>query len=133
MRAPACENPDRTGAEVAQSRRRPGRVSCGGEPLRLSTGGGLPLQRLDAGAQDARQGLIPVAQLGAIRAPVLYVLSRTDPMFSPALAREVLALPGTQGWSYVELDSEKGHFASGADAALWADALRRLMETETAQ
>lgn len=73
------------------------------------------------------------AQLGAIRAPVLYVLSRTDPMFSPALAREVLALPGTQGWSYVELDSEKGHFASGADAALWADALRRLMETETAQ
>lgn len=71
-------------------------------------------------------------QLGAIRAPVLYVLSRTDPMFSPALAREVLALPGTESWTYVELDSEKGHFASGADAALWADALRRLMETEVA-
>jgi homoserine O-acetyltransferase len=60
---------------------------------------------------------------------VLYVLSRTDPMFSPALAREVAALPATGSWSYLELDSEKGHFASGADAALWADALRRFMET----
>ena len=70
------------------------------------------------------------AQLAAIRAPVMYVISRTDPMFSPALAKEVLALPGTQSWTYVELDSEKGHFASGADAALWADALWRLMQTE---
>jgi homoserine O-acetyltransferase len=68
-------------------------------------------------------------QLDRIRAPVLYVLSRTDPMFSPALAREVAALPATGSWSYLELDSEKGHFASGADAALWADALRRFMET----
>lgn len=72
------------------------------------------------------------AQLGKIRAPLLYVMSRTDPVFSPALAREVLALPGTESWTYVELDSEKGHFASGADAALWADALGRLMETEVA-
>ena len=72
------------------------------------------------------------AQLGAIRVPLLYVLSRTDPMFSPALGREVMGLPGTGGWTYVELDSEKGHFASGADAALWADALRRLMDTEVA-
>ena len=75
-------------------------------------------------------------QLDAIRAPVLYVLSRTDPMFSPALAREVAqalaALPGTDNWSYVELDSEKGHFASGADAALWAEDLRRFMETSPA-
>jgi homoserine O-acetyltransferase len=72
------------------------------------------------------------AQLGAIRAPVLYVISRTDPMFSPELARKVAALPETSSWSYVELDSEKGHFASGADAALWAEELRRFMETEPA-
>ena len=71
-------------------------------------------------------------RLGAIRAPVLYVLSRTDPVFSPQLAARVAQLPGTDGWSYVELDSDKGHFASGADAALWAEDLRRFMNTEPA-
>lgn len=70
------------------------------------------------------------ARLGEITAPVLYVLSRTDPVFSPALAGQVLALPGTSGWTYRELDSEKGHFASGADAALWADDLRHFMNQE---
>lgn len=73
------------------------------------------------------------ARLAEIKAPVQYVLSRTDPVFSPALSKEVLALPGTQDWQYVELDSEKGHFASGADAALWADALRTFMNQETTQ
>jgi homoserine O-acetyltransferase len=71
-------------------------------------------------------------RLDKIQAPVLYVLSRTDPMFSPALARDVEALPATRAWSYLELDSEKGHFASGADAALWAEALRRFMQTSPA-
>jgi homoserine O-acetyltransferase len=66
--------------------------------------------------------------LPGIPAPVLFVLSRTDPMFSPALAREVSGLPGTAHFSYVELDSEKGHFASGADAALWVDDLQRFMD-----
>lgn len=66
-------------------------------------------------------------QLGSIAVPVLYVLSRTDPVFSPALAAQVLALPGTEHWTYFELDSDKGHFASGADAALWAEPLRRFM------
>jgi homoserine O-acetyltransferase len=69
-------------------------------------------------------------QLDAIRAPVMLVLSRTDAVFSPALARELSALPATRGWTYVELDSDKGHFASGADASLWADTLRRFMSTE---
>lgn len=69
-------------------------------------------------------------QLDAIRAPVLYVLSRSDEVFSPALARQVAALPGTQCWSYLELDSDKGHFASGADAALWADGLRSFMKSD---
>lgn len=66
-------------------------------------------------------------QLPQLDIPVLYVLSRTDPMFSPALGRTVMELPGTRRWQYVELDSDKGHFASGADAALWADTLHRFM------
>jgi homoserine O-acetyltransferase len=73
---------------------------------------------------DVRPALPAIAASGI---PVLYVLSRTDPMFSPALAREVSRLPGADNFSYVELDSEKGHFASGADAALWADELRVFM------
>ncbi len=69
-------------------------------------------------------------QLGAIEAPVMLVLSRSDAVFSPALARELAMLPATADWTYVELDSDKGHFASGADAGLWADTLRRFMSTE---
>jgi homoserine O-acetyltransferase len=70
-------------------------------------------------------------QLSAIRAPLLMVMSRSDVVFSPALAREFAPLLGEAGvpWSYVELDSDKGHFASGADAALWSDTLRRFMDT----
>ena len=32
-------------------------------------------------------------------------------------------------WSYLELDSDKGHFASGADAAMWSGTLRGFMDT----
>lgn len=78
---------------------------------------------------DVRPAL-PAIEAAAI--PVLYVLSRTDPMFSPALAREVGRLPGTGNFSYVELDSDKGHFASGADAALWANDLRAFMASAPA-
>jgi len=69
-------------------------------------------------------------RINSMRAPVLYVLSRSDEVFSPTLASAVAQLPGTARWSYVELDSDKGHFASGADAALWADDLRRFMNTD---
>ena len=79
---------------------------------------------------QAAEGFDVSAQLGAIRAPVLLVLSRTDPVFSPALARSIALLPGTQDWSYVQLDSDNGHFASGADAMLWAGVLGRFMRTE---
>ncbi|MES2959069.1 MAG: alpha/beta fold hydrolase [Pseudomonadota bacterium] len=72
------------------------------------------------------------AELSAIRAPLLMVLSRSDQVFSPALAREFAPLLDAAGvpWSYLELDSNKGHVASGADAALWADLLREFMATE---
>lgn len=74
-------------------------------------------------------------QLQALRAPLLMVLSRTDTVFSPALAREFAPLLDAAGvpWSYVELDSDKGHLASGADAALWAEVLRAFMATPPAQ
>ena len=74
-------------------------------------------------------------QLGAIRAPLLVVISRSDALFSPALAREFAPLLDAAGvnWSYLELDSDKGHFASGADAALWADTLRSFMATSPAE
>jgi homoserine O-acetyltransferase/O-succinyltransferase len=61
-----------------------------------------------------------------IKVPVLYVLSRTDALFPPSLAPGVIA--GLRGAgvdaAYVEIDSEHGHLASGADAGKWASALR---------
>ena len=63
---------------------------------------------------------------GRIRVPVLYVLSRTDALFPPSLAPGVMASLRAVGVDaeYVEIDSEHGHLASGADAAKWAPALR---------
>ncbi len=57
------------------------------------------------------------------------------PVFSPALASEVAPLFDAAGvrWSYIELDSELGHFASGADAGLWADDLSRFVATEPSE
>jgi len=67
--------------------------------------------------------------LHRMRAPLLYVLSRTDPLFPPALAAKLAPLFDEAGldWSYLELDSDKGHLASGADSALWSEALARFM------
>jgi homoserine O-acetyltransferase len=63
---------------------------------------------------------------GRIKVPVLYMLSRTDTLFPPSLAPGVIA--GLRGAGidadYVEIDSEHGHLASGADAGKWAPALR---------
>ncbi len=67
--------------------------------------------------------------LARIRARVLYVLSRTDVLFPPALAAMVmpaLHAAGVTG-SYLEIDSEHGHLASGTDAAKWAGGLRAFM------
>jgi homoserine O-acetyltransferase/O-succinyltransferase len=63
---------------------------------------------------------------GRIKVPVLYVLSRTDALFPPTLAPGVMAALRAAGVdaSYVEIDSEHGHLASGADAGKWAPALR---------
>lgn len=68
--------------------------------------------------------------LARIRVPVLYVLSRTDALFPPSLAPCVIADLHKAGVdaTYVEIDSEKGHLASGADAGKWAPALCGFMQ-----
>ena len=65
-------------------------------------------------------------RLDRIRVPVLYVLSRTDALFPPSLAPDVLGALRAAGVDarYFEIDSDQGHLASGADAGKWAPALR---------
>jgi homoserine O-acetyltransferase len=61
-----------------------------------------------------------------IRAKVLYVLSRTDKVFPPSIAPGVmdkLAKAGVDA-KYVEIDTDFGHSASGADWQKWAPALQ---------
>jgi homoserine O-acetyltransferase len=68
-------------------------------------------------------------ELARIRVPMLYVLSRTDVLFPPSIAPGVMDALHKAGVdaTYFEIDSDKGHLASGADAALWAPALRDFM------
>jgi homoserine O-acetyltransferase len=66
-----------------------------------------------------------------IKAKVLYVLSRTDKVFPPTIAPDVMAKLKVAGVSadYFEIDSEFGHSASGLDAAKWAPRLKAFMAT----
>jgi homoserine O-acetyltransferase len=68
--------------------------------------------------------------LAKIRARVLYVLSRTDALFPPALAQTVMPALRAAGIdaTYVEIDSDFGHLAANADAAKWAPALRAFLD-----
>jgi len=70
--------------------------------------------------------------LPRMTAPLLYVLSRSDDMFPPALARELAPFFNVAGlrWSYLELDSDKGHLASGADSQLWSEELSRFLAAD---
>ena len=69
-------------------------------------------------------------QLDRIRVPVLYVISRTDVLFPPERAPAVMQALNDAGVdaTYFEIDSDKGHLASGADAGKWAPALRDFMQ-----
>jgi homoserine O-acetyltransferase len=64
-----------------------------------------------------------------IKAKVLYVLSRTDKVFPPTIAPDVMAKLKAAGVSadYFEIDSDFGHSASGLDAAKWAPRLKAFM------
>ena len=69
-------------------------------------------------------------RLRDMRAPLLVVNSRTDVGFPPELASEVMPVLAAAGVNarYIELDSDKGHLASGADAALWSAELKRFLD-----
>jgi homoserine O-acetyltransferase/O-succinyltransferase len=68
--------------------------------------------------------------LGAIRAKVLYVLSRTDRLFPPSMGARVMGRLQAAGVdaTYVEIDSDYGHLASGREAEKWAPALQAFLE-----
>ena len=64
-----------------------------------------------------------------MKAKVLYVLSRTDKVFPPSIAPDVMAQlkAAKVDADYFEIDSEFGHSASGLDAAKWALRLKAFM------
>ena len=74
-------------------------------------------------------GFDTVKDFAKINAKVLYVLCRTDRLFPPAIAREVMHDLATAGVDarYFEIDSELGHSASGPEHAKWSPVLREFI------
>jgi len=68
-------------------------------------------------------------QFKNISAKVLYVISRTDKLFPPSIAPEVMQALKAAGVDaqYYEIDSELGHSASGLDGEKWAPVLKDFM------
>jgi homoserine O-acetyltransferase/O-succinyltransferase len=68
-------------------------------------------------------------EFGKIKAKLLYVLSRTDKVFPPTIAPDVMAKLKAAGVTadYYEIDSDYGHSASGLDGAKWAPRLKAFM------
>jgi len=64
-----------------------------------------------------------------IRAKLLYVLARTDKVFPPAIAPNVMAelRAANVTADYFEIDSDFGHSASRLDADKWAPRLKSFM------
>ena len=71
-----------------------------------------------------------VDRLHRIRAPLLYVLSRSDALFPPSRAPRILQQLKDAGvrTQYFEIDSDFGHFASSVDAAKWTPTLRAFLQ-----
>jgi homoserine O-acetyltransferase len=61
-----------------------------------------------------------------IRAKVLYVLSRTDKLFPPSIAPDVMdkLARAKVDAKYFEIDTELGHSASGPEWAKWGPTLK---------
>jgi homoserine O-acetyltransferase/O-succinyltransferase len=70
----------------------------------------------------------------AIKSKVLYVLSRTDQLFPPTMGARVMGRLQTAGVdaTYVEIDTDFGHLASGREADKWAPTLRAFLQRLTA-
>jgi homoserine O-acetyltransferase len=64
-----------------------------------------------------------------IKAKVLYVLCRTDALFPPKIAPDVIKALGEAGVEarYFEIDSDLGHSSSGPEHAKWSPALREFL------
>jgi homoserine O-acetyltransferase len=65
-----------------------------------------------------------------IRAKVLYVISRSDKLFPPSIAPDVmdkLAKAGVDA-KYFEIDTEFGHSATGIEWAKWGPTLKTFVE-----
>ena len=79
-------------------------------------------------AFDGRPGVT------AIKAPLLYVLARTDTLFPPEIAPPAMELLRQAGVAaeYFELDSDYGHFAPTADWAKWGPTLQAFLERHAA-
>lgn len=80
-------------------------------------------------------GFDTVKDFAKIKAKVLYVLCRTDTLFPPSLAPEVMAALADAGVEarYFELDSDFGHSASGPEHAKWSPVLRDFLAPLTAR
>jgi homoserine O-acetyltransferase len=79
---------------------------------------------------QARAHFDTAKDFSKIRAKLLYVLCRTDKLFPPTLAPQVMAELKAAGAdaTYFEIDSDKGHLASGLDWQKWAPALERFLQ-----
>src|SRR5438132_406658 len=64
-----------------------------------------------------------------IKAKVLYVLCRTDALFPPKIAPDVIKALGEAGVEarYFEIDSDLGHSSSGPEHAKWSPVLREFL------
>ena len=80
---------------------------------------------------NALRGFDVTPRFSEIKAKVLFVLSRTDQLFPPEIAPEVMKGLNDAGVDadYFLLDSDFGHSASGLDAHKWAPRLRAFMES----
>jgi len=72
--------------------------------------------------------------LSGIKAKVLYVLSTTDRLFPAAIGPGVVKRLKAAGVdvTYFELESDKGHLASGLETEKWAPVLRKFLQRLTA-
>ena len=80
--------------------------------------------------RKALQTYDTTGDFGKIRARVLYVLSRTDVLFPPSLAPEVmdgLTRAGVDA-RYFEIDTDFGHAASGPAWAAWGPRLAAFLD-----
>lgn len=90
-------------------------------------------QRFDANSlvilRRATIGYDTVKDFAKIQAKVLYVLCRTDRLFPPAIAPDVMKSLAAAGVDarYFEIDSELGHTASGPEHAKWSPVLREFL------